>query len=122
MQDLLEGIPSSCVSDALNSATSENEAAANASFQEALAYVRLDIATEALKAAYARGHYCDLGEKCPGCMAGYALEQITGREWMQEECEASDSTEPAGWPDAEMMEQAHENQTKTQTLKDNSHE
>lgn len=41
----------------------------------------------ALKAAYAGGHNCDLGEKCPGCMAGYALDAITGRTWSQEECE-----------------------------------
>ena len=41
----------------------------------------------ALKAAYARGHNCDLGDRCPGCMVGYALEQITGRKWTQEECE-----------------------------------
>lgn len=48
---------------------------------------RLDIAKVALKSAYARGHYCDLGDQCPGCMAGYALEKITGRKWTQEECE-----------------------------------
>lgn len=46
-----------------------------------------DKVVDALKAAYARGHNCDLGDKCPGCMAGYALEDMTGRKWTQEECE-----------------------------------
>lgn len=45
------------------------------------------VALTAIKAAYARGHYCDMGERCPGCIAGHALEQITGRKWTQEECE-----------------------------------
>lgn len=53
----------------------------------AQSYAPLSIALGALKAAYAYGHHCDLGERCPGCMAGNALEQITERKWAQEECE-----------------------------------
>ncbi len=44
----------------------------------------------ALQSAYAHGHYCDMGDQCPGCMAGRALEQITGRPWTQEECESQE--------------------------------
>lgn len=46
----------------------------------------LDKATNALKLAYARGHFCD-DVPCPGCECGYALDEILGREVSQEECE-----------------------------------
>jgi hypothetical protein len=56
----------------------------------------------ALKEAYANAHQCDLSDRCPGCMAGYALEDLTGRKWTQEECEnesaAASPQECAGLP------------------------
>lgn len=47
----------------------------------------LTLVIAALKEAYANGHQCDLADRCPGCMAGYALEAITGRKWTQDECQ-----------------------------------
>lgn len=46
----------------------------------------LEKAVNALKLAYARGHFCD-DVPCPGCECGYALDSILGREVSQEECE-----------------------------------
>lgn len=51
-------------------------------------------AIAALKATYARGHYCDMGDKCPGCMAGNALEALTGRQWTQDECGVAQPAAP----------------------------
>lgn len=47
----------------------------------------MPLVISALKEAYANAHQCDLRDRCPGCMAGYALEALTGRKWTQEECE-----------------------------------
>ena len=47
---------------------------------------QLEKAINALKLAYARGHFCD-DVPCPGCECGYALDEILGREVSQEECE-----------------------------------
>jgi DNA repair exonuclease SbcCD ATPase subunit len=43
-------------------------------------------AINALKLAYARGHYCD-DVPCPGCECGHVLDEILGRTVSQEECE-----------------------------------
>jgi hydroxypyruvate isomerase len=43
-------------------------------------------AINALKLAYARGHYCD-HSPCPGCECGHVLDEILGRTVSQEECE-----------------------------------